>query len=415
MSPLQYLNGEAALETVKLSHVADKVGTPVYVYSKQALKQTTRALKNAFRSHPTLPCYAVKANGNLSVLREIFAEGFGADVVSAGEFERALIGGARPDEIVFSGVGKTDAEMEQALKAGILTFNVESLDELDRLAAVGVRTGKPVPICLRINPNIDAKTNPYIATGLYTTKFGIAESDLGAALDRVRAHKGLRLRGLDTHIGSQITELGPFAEMASRMAELSVKVRDQGFPLDLIDLGGGLGIRYDDEAVPSAEAYAETLLKAVKPTGLRLVLEPGRWIVGNAGVLVTRVIGTKQTPAKKFLIVDAAMNDLARPALYEAFHSVNPAKENAWSNELGDVVGPICESGDFLAKDRKLPDAKAGDLLVIGSCGAYASSMASRYNCRPLSPEVLVDGDAFRIVRPRETVASQWQAEKDLL
>ena len=321
------------------------------------------------------------------------------------------LGGSAMDDA--SAVKRDDANLGNV--AGVLTFNAESLDEIDRLATVARGLGKTASICLRINPNIDAKTNPYIATGLYTTKFGIAESDLPAALDLVRARKEIRLLGLDCHIGSQITEIGPFAEAARRMADLSMKVKAQGFALEVIDLGGGLGIRYDDEEPPSIHEYAEAVLAAVKPTGLKLILEPGRWLVGNAGLIVTRVVGTKRTPAKAFLIVDAAMNDLMRPALYEAFHGILPSKENAWSGENGDIVGPICESGDFLAKDRKLPEAKAGDFLIVDSCGAYGSSMASRYNCRALGAEVLVDGANYKLVRPRETVESQWESEKRLL
>lgn len=415
MSALSYQSGEAYFEGVALTRLAAEVGTPAYVYSCASLKDAARSLKRAFADYPTLPCYAVKANGNLCVLGEIFSEGFGADVVSAGEMERALAGGAKAGQIVFSGVGKTNEEMALALKRGILCFNAESLEELERLASVASQMNGVAPVSLRVNPNIDAKTNPYIATGLYSTKFGIVEGDLPEALAKVRSLKHLKLVGLDCHIGSQITEIGPFKEAAERMATLSKNVMAQGFKLEAIDLGGGLGIRYDDETPPSIEQYARTLIEAVRPTGLKLLLEPGRWLVGNAGILLTRVIGTKRTPLKPFLIVDAAMNDLARPALYEAFHNIVPVKENAWTDEKGDVVGPVCESGDFLAKDRRLPSAKAGDLLVVESCGAYASSMASRYNCRPLSPEVLVNGSTYRLVRPRETVESQWESEKRCL
>lgn len=415
MDALNYRSGEAHCEQVSLARIAAEVGTPCFVYSRASLTSAARALTGAFAAHPTLACYAVKANGNLSVLKELFSQGLGADVVSAGEMERALAAGVRADRIVFSGVGKTDEEISRALENAILALNVESLEEIQRIGIIARRLKRTAPICLRVNPNIDAKTNPYIATGLYTTKFGIAESDLPEALSLVKKLGEVRLLGLACHIGSQITELGPFTEAARRMSELSVKVRSQGFPLESLDLGGGLGIRYDDETPPSISDYAKTLLTAVAPTGLKLILEPGRWLVGNAGLLVTRVIGTKRTPEKRFLIVDAAMNDLARPALYDAFHRIVPFREKAWSADQGDIVGPICESGDFLAKDRKLPDATAGDLLIVQSCGAYGSSMSSRYNCRPLSPEVLVDGAQFRIVRPRETTASQWESEKACL
>ena len=416
MDYFSYQNGEAFCEQVALAAVAEQVGTPCYVYSAATLRRHLGKLREAFASYPTLPCFAVKANSNLSVLREIFAQEFGADLVSVGELERSLLAGVNHQRIVFSGVGKRPSEIRRALEVGILSFNVESTYELELIGRLAAELEVQAPISLRVNPNIDARTNPKIATGLYTTKFGLTEDDVEVLAERIRQHDYLQLVGLACHIGSQITELAPLKEAAERMRELSQKLMHNGHALQLLNMGGGLGIRYRDEAPPGLDEYAATLIEAVRPTGLRLVIEPGRVVAGNIGILLTRVIGVKQTPAKHFVVVDAAMNDLLRPSMYGSYHDILPAQEPSqrpWG--LCDFVGPICETGDILGQDRRIPLPAAEDLYMIRGCGAYAASMASQYNSRPRAAEVLVDGDRFRVVRPRETLASLWQAELDAL
>lgn len=413
MDHFVYQSGEAHCEGVALERIAQKVGTPVYVYSLATLRHHCDVITNAFSSHPTLPCFAVKANSNLSILREIFANGFGADVVSVGEMERALAAGAKASQIVFSGVGKTKKEIQRGIEVGILHFNVESLFELDLIGELAAGRKKPVDVCIRVNPNVDAKTNPYIATGLYSTKFGIAETDLPAVVEKISQLDNVRLVGLDCHIGSQITDLNPFKEAATRMVKLAMELKEQGHAIEHLDLGGGLGIRYKDENPPSMQDYANVLIEAVAPTGLKLIIEPGRSLVGNAGVLLTTVIGTKTTPKKNFIVVDAAMNDLLRPSLYRAYHDILPVKRQPdEKNVLADVVGPICETGDCFGNDRELPPMKAGDLVIVRTAGAYGATMAMNYNTRPKPPEVLVDGDDFKVIRRRENLASLWELEQ---
>lgn len=400
-------------EDVPLPKLAAAVGTPAYVYSEATLVRHCRHFLDAFKSYPTLACFAVKALSNLAVLSRIAAEGFGADLVSRGELERALLAGVEPGKIVFSGVGKKDDEINRALEVGILTFNVESGYELDRIAELAKSRGTVASVALRINPNIDAKTNAKISTGLYTTKFGLPEDELPDLLARIARQKSLKLAGLGCHIGSQITDLAPLGDAARRMAEIARGVAAQGHALQFLDMGGGLGIRYKDEQPPSLEDYARTIIKAVAPTGLRLIVEPGRVLVGNIGVLLTRVIGVKKTPARHFVVVDAAMNDLIRPTLYDSFHDILPVQAPATGQPevLCDFVGPVCETGDFLGKGRTLPLPKAGDLVMVRGCGAYASSMASQYNSRPRAPEVLVSGKNHQVVRARETLESLWAGE----
>lgn len=410
-----YKNETAYCEDVSLSEIADAVGTPAYIYSSATLDAHCQALGKAFKEYPTLLCFAVKASSNISVLRKIFANQYGADVVSVGELERALIAGANPRDIIYSGVGKRADEIQRALDAGIYAFNVESEFELRHISAVAKAKKKKARISLRFNPNIDAKTHPKIATGLFSTKFGIPEPQAKTLLAAIKADPFLSLVGLGCHIGSQIVEISPLAEAAARMAALSDEVRAAGFPLEFVNMGGGLGIRYKDENPPSPETYASTLINAVRPTGLRLLVEPGRVVVGNAGVLLTRVIGTKDNGKRIFIIVDAAMNDLLRPSIYGSFHSILPCDtvEGADHQNSGnvDVVGPICETGDFLGLDRNLKTPAEGALLFVRSCGAYGSSMASNYNSRPRSPEVLVSGKTFKIIRPRESLESLWASE----
>ena len=413
MDDFKYSDGVAFCESVPLAKIAEEICTPVYVYSRATVARACERLKNAFASYPTLIAYAVKANSNLSVMSDIFHKDFGADVVSIGELERAMEAGAKPHKILFSGVAKTNDEIERAVEHQILSFNVESVGEVKRIAAIAKRKGQVAQITIRINPNVDAKTNPHISTGMYTNKFGIAEQDLPELLSEIKQLSSLKLIGVGCHIGSQITELQPFRDASSRMANLALELKAD-FPLEQLDLGGGLGVTYDQEVPPAADEYAKVLIEATKPTGLNLVIEPGRSVVGNAGVLITRVIGTKRTPMKKFALVDAAMNDLLRPSLYSAYHEVLPVKQATADSSVSkmDIVGPICESGDFIAKDREMPEVKDDDLLFIRTCGAYASSMASNYNSRPRAAEVYVSGGDYQVVRPRESMTSIWESER---
>lgn len=406
-----YRNGEAFCESVGLARIAKEVGTPAYIYSRAMLSENCHMIRGAFASYPTLPCYAVKANSNQAVLKQIFSHGFGADVVSVGELERALLAGAKPEQIVFSGVGKQETEIERAIEVGILSFNVESTGEIAMLERIATAKGVTVNIMLRLNPNIDVKTNPYIATGLYSTKFGIAEDEAMQIARTLADHPHIKLVGLSCHLGSQIFDIEPYQQTAVRLAGLAGECMALGHNLGYLDLGGGFAIQYKDEVPPSMESYAKAIFSAVRKTELRLIIEPGRSVVGNSGILLTRVIGTKKTPTKQFVIVDAAMNDLIRPSLYEAYHEILPVNQ---SNEVSvrvDVVGPVCETGDYLGLDRELPDAETGDLLFVTCAGAYGSSMASNYNSRPRAPEVLVDGTQFRVVRTRETLQSLWENE----
>ncbi|MEZ4752119.1 MAG: diaminopimelate decarboxylase [Bdellovibrionota bacterium] len=412
MDAFTYKSGEAFCEEVPLSQLAEKFGTPLYVYSGAALDARCEALKAAFSSHPTLPCYAVKANTNLSILRRIASHGFGADVVSVGELEKALLAGIPANQIVYSGVGKLRSEIERALDVGILSFNVESVGELTLIAEVAQKKQKRAPVTLRINPNVDAKTNPYIATGLYSTKFGIAENEMTWFLEIASNNRWLDLVGLSCHIGSQITDVKPFKEVAERMATLSREIRAKGFELKLLDLGGGLGIRYQSETPPDFGEYARTLIPAAEAAGVKLLIEPGRSLVGNVGVLLSKVLYVKRTPAKTFVIVDAAMNDLLRPSIYRSYHQIRGVREEGPSRmENVDVVGPICETGDFLGLDRTLPELKPGDYIFVEGAGAYGFAMASNYNTRPRSCEVLVDGKEARIIRKRETLEQMFLPE----
>ncbi len=413
MDFFNYRQGEAYCEDLALEHIAKEVGTPCYVYSLATLRRHARRLQEAFASYPTLPCFAVKANSNLSVLREIFSLGYGADIVSLGELERAIRADVDPERVVYSGVGKRVDEIEAALARGIFSFNVESMGELEQIAAVSRRKGAVARIALRVNPNIDAKTNPKITTGLFSTKFGLVESQALAMAERIKSLPSLKLVGVGCHIGSQILEIQPLAEAAKILAAFAEKLRAQGHQLECIDMGGGLGIRYKNEEPPEPELYAKALIDAVRPTGLKLLIEPGRVLVGNMGILLTRVIARKQTPEKSFLIVDGAMNDLIRPSMYDSFHEIRAVRESAKeANRLMDVVGPVCETGDFFGKDRLLPESlDEGDLVYLRSAGAYGSAMASNYNSRPRAPEILVDGTQFRVVRQREKLEDLWRLE----
>jgi diaminopimelate decarboxylase len=406
MDHFTYRRGELHCESVSLRAVADAVATPAYVYSRAALIDAYTAYDRAFRDVPHVVCYAVKANANLGVLGTLARAGAGADIVSGGELFRALRAGIPPKKIVFSGVGKSREEMGEALKADILMFNVESEAELQALDEVARAMGTRAPVAFRVNPDVDPETHPYISTGLKTAKFGIPLAHACDLYQQAARMPGLDVVGVQMHIGSQLTKTSPFADAAARVGGLVKHLRERGIDIHFLDVGGGLGIRYRDEKPPSQEDYAKVLLGIVRDVGgVTVLLEPGRSIVGNAGLLLTRVLYRKETPDKTFVVVDAAMNDLIRPAFYDAWHELRPVDEarRAAPTETADVVGPICESGDFLAKDRTLPRPEEGDLLAVMSAGAYGFAMASNYNARPRAVEVLVDGDRYTIVRRRET------------
>jgi diaminopimelate decarboxylase len=397
-------------ESIPLTEVASQFGTPCYVYSRSALEAALDEFQQELVGVDALVCYAVKANANLAVLNVFARRGAGFDIVSAGELKRVLAAGAEPKKIVFSGVGKTAAEMAFALDTGILCFNVESAPELDRLNEVAARVGKTAPISLRVNPNVDAKTHPYISTGLKENKFGVAYEDALALYRHAASLSNLEITGIDCHIGSQLLDAAPFAEALDKVLLLIDQLTANGIKLHHIDLGGGLGIRYRDEVAPTVKAYLQPLLQKLKDRGLKILLEPGRRLVGNAGLLLTKVEYLKPGEVKNFAIVDAAMNDLARPALYDAWHDILPVSPRDGATQSWEIVGPICESGDFLGHDRPLALA-AGDLLAIMSAGAYGMAMSSNYNTRPRAAEVMVDGKTAQLVRRRETVEELYAHE----
>ena len=404
MSGFAYVDGELRAEDVRLSTLAERFGTPCYVYSHALLTSAYREFDGAFAGLPHLVCYAMKANPTLAIL-ELFASlGSGFDIVSGGELVRVLAAGGDPRKVVFSGVGKTETEMEAALDAGILCFNVESASEFEHLARVAARMGLRAPVSFRVNPDVDPLTHPYIATGLKESKFGVPFADAVALYRRASAMPSIDVRGIDMHIGSQITELAPYREAAARMLTLVDMLAADGIRLAHIDFGGGLGIRYRDESpLPIAE-YAAMVRELTAGRSEHLLFEPGRRLVGDAGVLLTRVVVLKPGTARSFAVVDAAMNDLVRPSLYGAWHAVDPVAPRDGDARTWDVVGPICESGDFLALDRRLALAE-GDLVAIRSAGAYAMAMSSNYNARPRACEVLVDGESAHLIRRRETPA----------
>lgn len=410
MNPFSYRERQLFAEDVRLADIAQQVGTPCYVYSRASLEAQFHAFDDALKGHEHLVCYAVKANSNLAVLNLLARLGSGFDIVSGGELERVLAAGGDPARVVFSGVGKTPEEMRRALAAGIYSFNVESEAELEVLNSVAGELGKQASVALRVNPDVDPATHPYIATGLKLSKFGIDIARAGKAYQLARSLPNLRVTGIACHIGSQLTDLAPVVEALDRIIGLANTLLDEGFALQHLDLGGGLGIRYNEEQPPSPGDYIRVILERLAATGgrsrkLRLVFEPGRAIVGNTGLLLTRVLFLKHGSEKNFAVVDAAMNDLLRPALYQAWHDITPVSVDApRSLRTYDVVGPVCESGDFLGHDREL-GIEAGDLLAVVSAGAYGAVMSSNYNTRPRAPEVMVDGGKFHVVRRRETVS----------
>jgi diaminopimelate decarboxylase len=414
MHDFQYKNGELYCENVPVKTVAQRVGTPFYLYSSNTLAMHFRAFDNAFSGVPRLICYALKSNSNSAVLRLLGREGAGADIVSGGELFRALRAGIDPKKIVYAGVGKRKDEIEYALKIGILMFNVESGDELRALDEAAGEMRATARIALRVNPNIDPKTHAYISTGLKENKFGIP---IEHALEYYHMAKSLphvEVVGVHHHIGSQITEVQPFVDALEKVVAFVKELKAAGMNIKYIDIGGGLGITYKDETPPQPRELAQAVQPLLKESGCTLVLEPGRAIVGNAGILVTSVLYHKDSGKKKFIIVDAGMNDLIRPSLYEAYHEIKPVVEPSPTPEQGvfDVVGPICESGDFLAKDRELPLVERGELLAVMSGGAYGFSMSSNYNSRPRVAEVLVRGSEYFVIRERETYNDLIKGEK---
>ncbi len=405
MNHFEYRDGVLCAEDVPLPEIAAAVGTPFYCYSTATLTRHFHVFSKAFAGADMLVCYALKANSNQAVIRTLAKLGAGADVVSEGELRRALAAGVPPEKIVFSGVGKTAREMDFALEAGILCFNVESEPELELLSARAVALGKTAPVSLRINPDVDARTHKKISTGKAEDKFGIPLTRAREVYAHAARLPGLKVTGVDAHIGSQITDLQPYDDAYRLLAELVRTLRADGHRIDHVDLGGGLGIPYrtDNDPPPLPDAYAEIARKHTADLGVKVIFEPGRMIVGNAGILVTQVIYLKEGEAKNFIIVDAAMNDLVRPTLYDAFHEIRPVVQTApdASRVRADVVGPVCETGDYLGHDRDLPRPNPGDLLAVGTAGAYGAVQAGTYNSRLLVPEVLVDGDRFHVIRPR--------------
>ena len=403
MNSFAYRDGHYYAENVAIRQIADAVGTPFYCYSRAAIEARYDALENALRDFNTLICYAVKANSNQTLITLLAARGAGADVVSEGEMRRALAAGIPSSKIVYSGVAKTVREIEFALQQDIRQFNVESEQELGIINATAVRLGKTARVAFRINPDVDAGTHEKISTGNSENKFGIALDNAVQAYDDAKKLPGIEVCGIDLHIGSQIMNLAPFEAAFSRIAKLTTALRRAGHTISTIDLGGGLGINYDQQhdKAPAADDYAHIVDKTVGELGCDIIVEPGRSLVGNAGVLVGSVIYTKVNGATKFLIIDAAMNDFLRPSMYNAYHSIVGGRQTDAPEEFYDIVGPVCETGDTFARRRKLAQQKPGDLVIIEGAGAYGSVMASTYNTRPLVPEVLVDGDEFRVIRQR--------------
>ncbi len=410
--------GEMHCEGVPLRRIAEAVGTPAYVYSHATLSHHYRVFDEAFAAIPHVVCYSVKANPNGSVIGTFTAMGSGADIVSGGELLRAASAGAPPGKIVYSGVGKQMWEIEEALRRGILMFNVESREELETIDAVAARLRKKAPIAIRVNPDVDPKTHPYISTGLRKNKFGIHIDQAIRDYEWASRRRHIEVVGVDCHIGSQLTDVSPFVDAAARVRALVDRLLRKGMPIRYVDIGGGLGITYSDELPPRPRQYAEAVIRAFSGLDVTLVLEPGRVLVGNAGVLLARVLYTKSSPSpagageKRFVIVDAAMNDLARPSLYGSYHAIVPAVNRSRRKVVADVVGPICESGDFLAKDRELPAISSGDLIAVMSAGAYGFSMSSTYNSRPRVAEVMVSGTRFEVVRERETLRDLTRGER---
>jgi diaminopimelate decarboxylase len=409
MNHFEYRNGEMFAEGVPIKRIAKEVGTPAYVYSLATLKRHFRVFDQAFAKVPHIVCFSVKANSNIALLRAFAKEGSGFDIVSGGELFRALKAGGDPQKIVFSGVGKKKEEIEYALNCGILMFNVESEHEMVALNEIAGGVGKKAPISLRINPDVDPQTHPYISTGMKKAKFGVDIARSVESYKKAASLPHLEVVGVDCHIGSQLTSVAPFVDALGRVREYLDRVlvgslKKEGAQIRYLDLGGGLGISYKDEMPPHPEEYANAIIGGLEGLNVTLILEPGRVIVGNAGILITEVQYLKETDEKKFVIVDGGMNDLIRPALYGSYQRIQPVVDGNGEKIVADVVGPICESGDFFAKDREISRPQRGDLLAVMSAGAYGFTMASNYNSHPKPPEVLVDGDHYYVIRARESL-----------
>jgi len=404
-------NGALHAEDVPLSRIAEEFGTPCYVYSRAALTDAFQRYDRAFGSRPHLICYSVKANSNLAILNHFARLGSGFDIVSGGELARVIAAGGDPARTVFSGVGKTEREMRDALAAGILCFNVESESELLRLERIARETGRRAPVSLRVNPDVDARTHPYISTGLKHSKFGVAYQDAMHLYRLAHSSEHLRVVGIDCHIGSQLVEVEPIADAVRKVLNLADRLASEDIEMEHLDLGGGLGIRYADEVPPTQDVWIKALLDAVGDRPQSVFVEPGRSLVGNAGLLLTRIEYLKHGEAKNFAVVDAAINDLIRPALYDAWHEVREVSRSATAAAVYDVVGPVCDSGDFLARERKLAIDEGG-LLAIMSAGAYGMSMSSNYNARPRAAEVMVDGGRIHLIREREQVEDLFAGER---
>ena len=414
-SYFRYKGNQLFCEDIPVKDITAEYGTPVYIYSKKAIEDKIKQYKEAFSGYPTQICYAAKANSNLSILKIFNKHGLGLDIVSGGELYRGLKAGFPPDRIVYAGVGKTDNELIQAIDTGILSFNVESLMELDVLNELAGKLGKKANVSIRINPDVDPKTHPYISTGMKKSKFGIDMEDAEEAFLKAGKLPNLNLVGIHCHIGSQIMDVSPYKEAVEKTVELVLKLQKKGINLKHIDIGGGLGIKYKPEDnPPHPKELAEVVIPAVRETGLKLLIEPGRSLIGEAGILVSQVLFLKDKGDKHFIIIDAGMNDLLRPAMYNAYHhiiSVEKKKEKL----VADIVGPICETGDFFALDREIDNVQRGDFLAVMSAGAYGFSMASNYNTRPRAAEVLIDGNRAYLIRERETYDYIVQPELDAL
>lgn len=398
-----YREGALYAESVPVKEIAETYGTPTYVYSSAAVLEAFDGYKRGLEGIPSLIAYAVKANGNLSILNLLAKAGAGADLTSGGELYVALRGGIPAERMVFSGVGKTDEEIEQGLQAGILMFNVESEPELENIARIAQSMGKKAPIAVRVNPNIDAKTHPKISTGLKEHKFGIPWEQAEAVYQKAAQMEWIEVRGIAAHIGSSLMDVSPLLQALDKLLSLRKSLIEKGIEIPYLDIGGGLGIQYQDTVPAMPEEYTRQVRERIKESGVTLILEPGRSIVGNAGILITKVQYVKKTDDRTFVVVDAGMNDLARPAIYGAYHQIVPVEPQGLATELVDVVGPICESSDVFGKERNLPSCKAGDYLALCSAGAYGFAMSSHYNGRVKPAEVMVEGDVHRLVRKRET------------
>lgn len=408
----RYLDDELYVEKVPVSAICERTGTPVYIYSHNSMRSNLLDYRGAFSSLDPLVCYSVKANSNISVLKTFSDMGCGFDIVSSGELSRVLAAGGDPSKVVFSGVGKTEREIREAINSGILFFNVESEGELERIDETAVALGKKAPVAIRVNPDINPDTHPYISTGFEKSKFGIAMERAVEVYERAERMKGIETRGIDAHIGSQIFDLSSFSESVSKLVSLADGLSARGIGISHIDIGGGLAISYESgQKPPSKSEYADVFERHLRGTGYGLVLEPGRSMVGNAGIMVAKVLYVKEGTSKRFVIVDAAMNDLLRPAFYDSYHRIEPVRAPGSRTSVVDIVGPVCESGDFLARDRDFPEVSPGELLAVFSAGAYGFVMSSNYNARPRAAEVLVSGEKYAEIRRRESPEDMMRGE----